>query len=98
MFEVKIWGRNDYQEAQHQIESYWSAEVEAGAVVQLTDAEIPDWPERYQRQCLEPTGVAIEPQSTSDSPLRARFSCTSTTADGLTARVDHFLLRISRRC
>ncbi len=36
VIEVKIWGRNDYQEAQHQIENYWRAEVEAGAVVQLT--------------------------------------------------------------
>ncbi len=67
------------------------------AVVQLTDAEIPDWPERYRRQCLEPLGVTIEPQPTAESPIRARFSCRATTADGMTAHVEHYLLRLPRR-
>ena len=97
VIEVKIWGRNDFQQAQRQVESYWTSEVGAGAVVQLTDTEIPDWPERYRRQCLEPLGVTIEPRVMSESSIRARFSCRATTADGLTARVDHFLLRLSRR-
>ncbi|MCP4659056.1 MAG: hypothetical protein GY856_26910 [bacterium] len=97
VIEVKIWGRNDYREAQRQVESYWTAEVGAGAVVQLTDAEIPDWPECYRQECLEGAGVTIESRPTSDSPVRARFSCQATTADGMTAHVDHYLLRLSRR-
>ena len=32
LIEVKIWGRNDYRKVQEQIESYWSADVAAGAV------------------------------------------------------------------
>ncbi|MCP4660642.1 MAG: hypothetical protein GY856_35020 [bacterium] len=97
VIEVKIWGRNDYREAQQQIESYWTAEVAAGAVVQLTDAEIPDWPESYRRECLESCVTSVETQSLVDSPIRARLACVSETADGLTAHVDHLLLRLPRR-
>ncbi len=96
--ELKIWGRNDYKEAHRQVESYWTDDIAAGAVVQLTDAELPDWPERYRRECLEPLGVRTEAQGmTEGSPLRARFHCGSSTADGLEASVDHFLLRLPRR-
>lgn len=94
--EVKIWGRHDYLEAHHQVESYRTSEVVAGAVVQLTDAELPDWPERYRRNCL---GAC--PDATSEpmagSPIHARFRCRSTTPDGVDVRVDHFLLRLPRR-
>ncbi len=95
--EVKLWGRNDYKEAQPQVESYWTADVAAGAVVQLTDAELPDWEERYRRECLDPLNVAVEDAPVEGSPVRARFRCTSRTADGLEARVDHLLLRLPRR-
>jgi hypothetical protein len=96
--ELKIWGRNDYREAHQQVESYWTADVVAGAVVQLTDAEIADWPERYRRDCLEPAGVRIDPRPVAkSSPIRARFRCVSQTADGLEARIDHVLLHLPRR-
>ena len=39
----------------------------------------------------------VEPQPESDSPIRTRFATTSTTPDGLNARIDHFLLRLPRR-
>ncbi len=94
VLEVKIWGRNDYQEAHRQVESYWTEDVAAGAVVQLADAELPDWPERYLRECLEPP--AAEPASVEGTPLAARWTAASTTA-GLDIRVDHFLLRLARR-
>ena len=95
--EVKIWGRHDYREAHHQVESYWTSEVVAGAVVQLTDAELPDWPERYRRECLEPCGADVERHPMADSPIRARFDCTSNTADGVAVSIGHFLLRLPRR-
>ncbi len=97
VLEVKLWGRNDYREAQRQVESYWTEDVAAGAVVQLTDAELPGWPERYRRECLDPAGLAVAEVAASGSPIRGRFRCTSTTADGLDATVDHFLLRLPRR-
>jgi len=98
VLELKIWGRNDYREAHRQVEGYWTADVAAAAVVQLTDADIPDWPERYRRECLEPLGVRVEPRDVEESsPIRARFHCVSTTADGLRASVEHFLLRLPRR-
>jgi hypothetical protein len=97
VLEVKIWGRNDYREAHRQVEGYWTEDVAAGAVVQLTDAEIPDWDERYRRECLEPLGVAVEETPVEGSPVRARFRCTSSTSDGLVTVVDHFLLRLPRR-
>jgi hypothetical protein len=97
VLEVKIWGRNDYRDAHRQVESYWTEDVVAGAVVQLTDAEIPDWDQRYRRDCLEPLHLAVEETPVGESPVRARFRCTSSTADGLVAVVDHFLLRLPRR-
>jgi len=96
--ELKIWGRNDYQEAHRQVEGYWTHDVVAAAVVQLTDAELTDWPERYRRECLEPLGARIEEGTMAEgSPIRARYLCVSSTADGLEARVDHFLFRLPRR-
>ena len=29
-------------------------------------------------------------------PIRGRFRCSSTTADGMTAQIDHFLIRVPR--
>ncbi len=95
--EVKLWGRNDFRDAHRQIESYWTKGTAAGAVVQLADAELPDWRERYRRECLEPMGVTVEEVAVSGSPIRARFRCSSTTVDGLAVTVDHFLLRLPRR-
>lgn len=97
VLEVKLWGRNDYKEAQRQVESYWTGDVAAGAVVQLTDSELPDWEERYQRQCLEPLGLTADTEAVEGSPARARFRCASRTVDGLDVRVDHYLLRLPRR-
>ncbi len=98
ILEVKIWGRNDYREAHRQVESYWTSEVSTGAVVQLTDAELHDWPERYRRECLEPLGeVTVDEHPVGDSPIRTRFTCASSTADDVSVRIDHFLLRLPRR-
>lgn len=96
LVEMKIWGRNDFMEAQKQIESYWTQEVTVGAVVQITDVERPDWPEQYRARCLENVD-RVDELPLADSPIRAGFACTSTTPDGQTARVDHFLLRLPRR-
>ncbi len=96
--EVKIWGRNDYQSAHRQVESYWTTEVVAGAVVQLTDRDIEDWPQTYRRRCLDPfKDLAVEPLNTPDSPVQTRFATISKTPDGLEAGIDHFLLRLPRR-
>lgn len=98
ILELKIWGRNDYREAQRQVASYWTHDVKAGAVVQLTDAELADWPERYERECLEPLGVDVTARDVpKGSPIRAHFRCVSSTADGREASVDHFLLHLPRR-
>ncbi len=97
VIEVKIWGRNDFDQAQRQIESYWTTEVAAGAVVQITDAEIPDWHERYRHRCLDAPGLTVETQPMPESPIAAKLVCTSSTADGMTVMVDHYLLRLPRR-
>ena len=98
ILELKIWGRNDYREAHRQVASYWTHDVTAGAVVQLTDAELPDWPERYQRECLEPLGVHFSARDVPNgSPIRAHFRCASSTTDGREITIDHFLLHLPRR-
>lgn len=93
--ELKIWGRNDFKEAHHQIESYWTRDVAAGVVVQLTDADLSDWPERYRQDCL--AGLRVEELELGDSPIRAAFACDSQTPDGQEVKVHHFLLRLPRR-
>lgn len=95
--EIKIWGRNDYRDVQRQVESYWTAGTAVGVVVMLTDVEIADWPAAYRRDCLPADGADVRESRSPGSPVLARFSCSSTTADGLPAAVDHFLLRIPRR-
>jgi hypothetical protein len=95
--EVKIWGRNDYRETHRQIERYWTAEVVRGAVVQLAETDVPDWAERYRRECLEPLGIEVELLPLTDSPIVAHFGSTSLVSGNLTAHVDHYLVRLSRR-
>ncbi len=76
----------------------WEKPARTIAVVQLTDAELADWPERYQRECLEPLGVHVDARSVAEgSPIRAQFHCVATTPDGLETSIDHFLLRLPRR-
>ncbi len=94
--EVKIWGRRGYREVQRQVESYWSADTAAGAVVMLTDAELPDWTDVYRRQCLEREGLRVEALSDAAPPVRARWSATSRSRDEMTIEVEHFLLRLPR--
>lgn len=95
LIEVKIWGRNDYREAHRQIESYWTVGVRAGAVVQLTDSEVPDWAGRYRRECLEPLELAIEADEVEGSPITMRFATGPSSV--MAASVDHYLLRLPRR-
>lgn len=96
VIEVKIWGRNDYREVQSQVESYWSEEAVAGAVVMLTDRELADWPDRYKRRCLRQDLTNVQHQDLPSSPIRAVFSCVSQTPDGMNANVSHYLLRLPR--
>lgn len=92
--ETKIWGRKDYRDVQRQIESYWTAETGAGAVVMLTDREIDDWPEEYRKRCLP--DVEVRALEAPDSPVRACLRVSSKTRDGMAVEVDHFLLRLPR--
>jgi hypothetical protein len=95
--EVKIWGRNDSKDAHRQVESYWTDDVALGAIVQLTDAELADWPEQYRSECLEPLGLAVDAGAVEGTPIQARFTVAGATTDGLEAQVEHFLLRLPRR-
>lgn len=94
--EVKIWGRPGAEDVHRQVAGYWTPEVVAGAVVMLTDANVPDWPETYRRKCLEPWGVAAEEVESPEFATRARLRASSVTAEGLGVRVEHFLLRLPR--
>ena len=95
VIEVKIWGRRDYRNVQRQVASYWSAETVAGAVVMITDAELPRWVEVYLRECL--AALDADTEATGEgSPLRALLHATSETTDGIRVGIDHFLLRLPR--
>lgn len=93
--EVKIWGRNDYREVQKQVESYWTQDVEAGAVVMLSESTTPDWVDVYRMDCLKDSDV--EEVNLSKSPIRALLDVTSQTSGGQQARIDHFLIQLPTR-
>ncbi len=95
--EIKIWGRNDYRQAHQQVESYWTDDVAVGAVIQLTDADVPDWPERYRHECLSQVASKIAETSVEGTPIAARFTASSSPSAGLEVSVEHFLLRLPRR-
>jgi len=94
--EVKIWGRPGTEDVHRQVTGYWTPEVEAGAVVMLTDANVHDWPETYRRKCLDPWDVAAEEVDSPESTTRARFRTSSVTGEGMSVRVEHFLVRLPR--
>lgn len=94
--EIKIWGRHGYQTTHHQLESYWTADTGAGAVVMLTDAEIDNWPERYQQECLADCESIRAIDQDSSSPIRAQIAVSSRTSDGMSVEATHFLLRLPR--
>jgi hypothetical protein len=97
LIEVKIWGRNDYGRAQQQVESYWTAGVVYGVVVQVSDVEQPEWVERYRRECLDSPGFEVEVHPLPDAPITARLACRSKLANGMVSAVDHYLVEVARR-
>jgi len=95
--EVKIWSRPGAEQVLEQIGSYWTPETSSGAVVMLTDADIPSWPAAYRQCCLGGPSVQVEevvPEG--GSALAGRFRSTSPTPAGTDARVEHFLVRLPR--
>lgn len=96
MVEVKIWGRGDYKDVQRQVESYWSAETTAGAVVMLTDRDVPDWAAAFLQRCLSSTPSPEQVQLPASSPVESHWRSPSPTADSVAREVDHFLLRLPR--
>lgn len=97
VIEVKIWGRNGYRQAQRQVESYWTADVALGVVVQVSDVELPDWAQRYRRECLEPLGLEASLDPLPSSPIVARLTAVSRLTSGVAAEVDHYLVGVARR-
>lgn len=97
IIEVKIWGRNDYEDVHAQVEGYWSSQTTVGAVVMLTERALADWSQTYKESCLNKAGYEFTAVPTAGTSVSGHWSCTSKTIDGLEAQVDHFLLRIARR-
>ena len=64
-------------------------------MVQIADYDVPDWGEAYRREALEGKG-AIEHRELGESMVDACLSLSSEVG-GMEVRVDHFLLRLSRR-
>ncbi len=95
VIEIKIWGRRGYRDVQQQVESYWSADTVAGAVVMITAGKRSDWDEVYRRDCLTSLDVRSHPTG-EGSPLRAVLSAASQTTDGVRVDLDHYLLRLPR--
>jgi hypothetical protein len=93
--EIKIWGRNDYQGIQSQVEGYWNQDVVAAAAVMIGDRDGDAFKLDYRRECLDRADLTIVDEPIAP-PLQARFVVESMTAQGFQTRVDHLLLRIPR--
>ncbi len=53
-----------------EVESYWTPDTEAGAVVMLTDADVPEWPRTYRQKCLAGENVEAREEPAEGSPLK----------------------------
>ncbi len=94
--EIKIWGRNDYLDVQRQVESYWTSDVEAGAVVMVSASPPADWASAYQDRCLPHVDSAAGKARGDESPSDARFHRLTVNGDGI-GQIDHFLLPLASR-
>jgi hypothetical protein len=95
--EVKIWGRGSYRQTLSQLESYFSTDTVAGAVVMLTDAALSDWTEAYRRECLSCPGLKVTREDDPGSAYGLQWrSTTHRPEDAFRVEVDHFLLHLSR--
>jgi hypothetical protein len=93
--EVKIWGRNDYDQIHEQVEEYWTSGVVAGAAVMITDKDLRSFANKYRSKCLSRPDLTVTEQ-TCGPPLAGRFTVESVNKNGFPARVDHLLLRLPR--
>ncbi len=59
-----------------QVERFWTGDVVAGAVVQLTDRPVDDWPQPYRRECLDPAGISVQEEETQARRYRERVGDT----------------------
>lgn len=90
--EVKTWGRGNYRQALTQLDSYFSRDTAAGALVMLTDSAPESWPEAYLERCLASPELAPERKQ---APGPAWISKRSNAQGGRT-EIDHFLLELPR--
>lgn len=91
--EVKIWGRNDWEQVHAQVLGYWSVDVQAGSVVMISDNPPADWLGAYEAACL--AGSQSERIKHHDG-LAGHLVASARTAEGREVTIEHLLLRVPR--
>lgn len=94
VIEVKLWGRNDYEEIREQVESYRVPETRALATVMISDTQNLT-PEVYRTKCLADEGTPL-----TELPGGLVGYSTETTARPEWPEVlpvDHFLVKLLKR-
>ncbi len=96
VIEVKLWGRNDYDDIHAQVRSYWTDGVNALATVMVADLKDEDWAAIYEEKCLKAKSLTYEQKPQLPVPvLTAHFVART---DGCAVQeIDHFLLRLPKR-
>lgn len=95
IIEIKVWGRNDYEDIHAQVTGYWSDGVDALATVMVADLlDAEDWSHTYQEKCLA-NKVPRHEQRDAPSALAGHFVALTTGCP--VVEVDHFLLRLAKR-
>lgn len=92
--EMKIWGRQ-HEDIHKQVVSYWSVGVTALVTVMVGALQDPDWPSKYEQQCLDGKTSAYSKEQTPPA-LAGHFIAKTQTAYTV-EEVDHFLLRLTKR-
>jgi hypothetical protein len=94
VLEVKLWGRNDYETIQRQLDDYWVSDTLHGVAVMLGKRDSVGWNRDYEQACLPPGDfLALEtPQD-----LVGRWRVELPDGSGAPRRTDHFLVQLPKR-
>jgi hypothetical protein len=93
LIEAKIWPRNDYKDAQSQLDAYRVSDSVHAVVVMLGNRETAGWADDYERECLAACAFSRRP---TPADLVGHWHVETATASG-PQQTTHFVVQIPKR-